>query len=50
MHVGNVDDSFSMGIFLYKQGAELPLHDHPEMSVYTRCAALIQAMRSFCRD
>ena len=32
-----------MGIFLFKKGATLRLHDHPDMSVYTRCFAILYA-------
>lgn len=39
MHIASVEGAFSVGIFLFKKGATLPLHDHPDMSVYTRCAA-----------
>ena len=36
MPVAEVEGHFSIGLFLFKHGAKLPLHDHPRMSVYTR--------------
>lgn len=39
MHVAEKKGCFSMGVFLFKDGANLPLHDHPSMSVYSRCAS-----------
>ena len=43
MHVAEVEGVFSMGIFLFKKGSRLPLHDHPNMSVYTRCGCALSA-------
>ena len=43
MHVAEVEGVFSMGIFLFRKGSRLPLHDHPNMSVYTRCGCALSA-------
>ena len=39
MHVAEAAHRFEVGIFCFRAGAALPLHDHPRMSVYSRCAA-----------
>jgi PCO_ADO len=44
MHVAEVEGAFSIGIFLFKKGSHLRLHDHPGMSVFTRQAALCMYM------
>lgn len=38
MHLAEHRGHFSIGIFLFRDGADLPLHDHVRMSVYSRCA------------
>ena len=40
MHLAENRGHFSIGIFLFRDGAELPLHDHVRMSVYSRCRRL----------
>ncbi|KAL9185463.1 hypothetical protein ACHAXT_003240 [Thalassiosira profunda] len=36
LHVKEVPRKFSAGIFVFPPGAEIPLHDHPEMVVLSR--------------
>ena len=38
MHVAHVEGVVSIGVFLFKRGSALRLHNHPDMSVYTRYA------------
>eukprot|EP00892_Ulva_mutabilis_P000395 jgi/Ulvmu1/10356/UM061_0039.1 len=47
MHVAEKEGCFSMGVFLFKDGAALPLHDHPRMSVYSRALFGTIDVRSF---
>lgn len=39
MHLAERQGHYSIGIFLFRDGANLPLHDHESMSVYSRCAS-----------
>ena len=44
MHIFE-DSVISMGIFQLPMGASIPLHDHPGMTVISRCALIMRLTR-----
>lgn len=35
------DHTLTFGLFCFPAGATIPLHNHPGMTVFSRCAALL---------
>jgi hypothetical protein len=50
MHLAAQEGHFSIGVFLFRDGADLPLHDHERMSVYSRYAPLLFSLRHNLRS